>query len=127
MNGLTLTQLIQRDRIEHTIRKFLRFFALRMTVEPKIPGAVIPPRVFTQPGYATGAAGLACGFMSASVPGCVKMAPYQRQSRDSEFCNHGTPIRVESAPDRPRCTLRHTAGVYFVTQVLAQLRRPRSI
>jgi hypothetical protein len=28
----------------------LRFFALRMTVEPKIPGAVIPPRVFTQPG-----------------------------------------------------------------------------
>src|ERR1700722_5936427 len=50
MNGLTLTQLIQRDRIEHTIRRLLRFFALRMTVEPKIPGAVIPPRVFTQPG-----------------------------------------------------------------------------
>src|SRR5215831_13226121 len=30
--------------------KFLRFFALRVTVEPKIPGAVIPRRVFTQPG-----------------------------------------------------------------------------
>src|SRR6516162_11036984 len=30
--------------------KFLRFFALRMTTEPKIPGAVIPRRVFTQPG-----------------------------------------------------------------------------
>ena len=28
----------------------MRFFALRMTVGPKIPGAVIPPRVFTQPG-----------------------------------------------------------------------------
>jgi len=28
----------------------LRFFALRMTIGPKIPGAVIPRRVFTQPG-----------------------------------------------------------------------------
>ena len=28
----------------------LRFFALRMTVEPNIPGAVIPRRVFTRPG-----------------------------------------------------------------------------
>ena len=28
----------------------MRFFALRMTVGPKIPGAVIPRRVFTQPG-----------------------------------------------------------------------------
>ena len=28
----------------------MRFFALRMTVEPKIPGAIIPRRVFTQPG-----------------------------------------------------------------------------
>jgi hypothetical protein len=26
-----------------------RFFVLRVTVEPKIPGAVIPRRVFTQP------------------------------------------------------------------------------
>src|SRR5271165_1207538 len=48
--------------------KFLRFFALRMTVGPKIPGAVIPRRVFTQPGsIATSAAGLACRFMSASI------------------------------------------------------------
>jgi hypothetical protein len=30
--------------------KFLRFFALRMTLGLKIPGAVIPRRVFTQPG-----------------------------------------------------------------------------
>jgi len=29
--------------------KFLRFFALRMTTEPKISRAVIPRRVFTQP------------------------------------------------------------------------------
>jgi hypothetical protein len=28
----------------------LRFFALRMTTEPKIPGTFIPRRVFTQPG-----------------------------------------------------------------------------
>jgi ABC-type molybdate transport system substrate-binding protein len=28
----------------------LHFFALRMTMEPKIPGAIIPRRVFTQPG-----------------------------------------------------------------------------
>src|SRR5262249_36494463 len=33
--------------------KFLRFFPLRVTVEPKIPGAVIPRRVFTQPGSKT--------------------------------------------------------------------------
>jgi hypothetical protein len=32
----------------------LRFFALRMTVEPKIPGAVIPRRVFTQVRRETG-------------------------------------------------------------------------
>ena len=33
----------------------MRFFALHMTVEPKIPGAVIPPGVFTQPGsFSTG-------------------------------------------------------------------------
>ena len=31
----------------------MRFFALRVTVEPKIPGAVIPRRVFTQPGSFT--------------------------------------------------------------------------
>jgi hypothetical protein len=31
-------------------RQIFAFFALRMTVEPKIPGAVIPRRVFTQPG-----------------------------------------------------------------------------
>jgi hypothetical protein len=31
-------------------RQILRFFALRMTVKPKIPGAVIPPSVFTRPG-----------------------------------------------------------------------------
>ena len=31
-------------------RQLFAFFALRMTVGPKIPGAVIPPRVFTQPG-----------------------------------------------------------------------------
>ncbi len=30
------------------------FFALRVTVEPKIPGAVIPRRVFTQPGNRCG-------------------------------------------------------------------------
>jgi hypothetical protein len=29
---------------------FAVFFALRMTVEPKIPGAIIPRSVFTQPG-----------------------------------------------------------------------------
>jgi hypothetical protein len=29
---------------------FLRFFVLRMTIEPKIPGAVIPRGVFTQSG-----------------------------------------------------------------------------
>ena len=28
----------------------MHFFALRVTVEPKIPGTVIPRRVFTQPG-----------------------------------------------------------------------------
>ena len=33
-----------------SLDKFLRFLALRMTIEPKIPGAVIPRRVFTQPG-----------------------------------------------------------------------------
>jgi hypothetical protein len=31
-------------------RQIFAFFALRMTTEPKIPGAVIPRRVFTQPG-----------------------------------------------------------------------------
>jgi hypothetical protein len=31
-------------------RQIFAFFCSRMTVEPKIPGAVIPPRVFTQPG-----------------------------------------------------------------------------
>src|SRR5580700_4706582 len=31
-------------------RQIFAFFALRVTVEPKIPGAVIPRRVFTQPG-----------------------------------------------------------------------------
>ena len=30
--------------------RFLCFFALRMTTGPKIPGTVIPRRVFTQPG-----------------------------------------------------------------------------
>jgi hypothetical protein len=29
---------------------FSVFFALRITTEPKIPGAIIPRRVFTQPG-----------------------------------------------------------------------------
>src|SRR5215475_14194961 len=31
-------------------RQIFPFFALRITTEPKIPGAVIPRRVFTQPG-----------------------------------------------------------------------------
>jgi hypothetical protein len=31
-------------------RQIFAFFALRMTTEPKISGAVIPRRVFTQPG-----------------------------------------------------------------------------
>ena len=31
-------------------RQIFAFFALRMTVKPKIPGAVIPRRVFTWPG-----------------------------------------------------------------------------
>jgi len=31
-------------------RQIFAFFALRVTVEPKIPGAVIPRGVFTQPG-----------------------------------------------------------------------------
>jgi hypothetical protein len=35
-------------------RQIFAFFALRMTVEPKIPGAVIPRRVFTQVRRETG-------------------------------------------------------------------------
>jgi len=31
-------------------RQIFAFLALRMTIGPKIPGAVIPRRVFTQPG-----------------------------------------------------------------------------
>jgi hypothetical protein len=34
-------------------RQIFPFFALRITTEPKIPGAVIPRRVFTQPGSFT--------------------------------------------------------------------------
>jgi hypothetical protein len=63
----------------------LRFFALRMTVEPKIPGAIIPRRVFTQPGsFATGpprfpAAGVVIGVKgdvltnAHVVEGCQKI------------------------------------------------------
>jgi hypothetical protein len=45
--------------------KFLRFFALRMTTEPKISGAFIPRRVFTQPGSERESTPF--GLMSAST------------------------------------------------------------
>ena len=48
--------LIPKDDLRFRLGRedrFLRFFALRVTVEPKIPAAVVPRRVFTQPGSIT--------------------------------------------------------------------------
>ena len=50
-------------------RQIFAFFALRMTIGPKIPGAVIPRRVFTQPGSFASVPGWAARpSMSAALP-----------------------------------------------------------
>jgi hypothetical protein len=51
-------------------RQILRFFALRMTVKPKISGAVIPPRVFTPPGSL---GDIQLPFASRRLPTAVKI------------------------------------------------------
>jgi hypothetical protein len=46
------------DLIVRAEDKFFRFLALRITTEPKIPGAIIPRRVFAQPGSLAEVGGL---------------------------------------------------------------------
>ena len=90
----------------------MRFFALRMTVEPKIPGAVIPPRVFTQPGsFSTKAANSAARPTSASpqklTSGAVEKLVAMGQNRKSpphEIGSDGIAAssgRASASPENP--------------------------
>jgi hypothetical protein len=59
--------------------RFLCFFALRMTTGPKIPGTVLPRRVFTQPGSFTSFRASASDFRFAPNNGPI--AAPQRTSK----------------------------------------------
>src|SRR3974390_446962 len=79
--------------------KFLRFFALHMTIGPKIPGAVIPRRVFTQPGSKREAA--LFGLMSAPA-GCGHEGDPFVQERDAQgtWLSPSQGLRGSSGPSR---------------------------
>ena len=83
-------------------RQIFAFFALRMTVEPKIPGAVIPPRVFTQPGSSTSFQAQAAHFhfspdsgrIAASHRSATKSADARRGAAvGGELCQAAGPLR----------------------------------
>ena len=63
------------------------FFAFRVTVEPKIPGAVIPRRVFTQPGSST------------DLKGPLSPSPLFLRSRTFD----GAQSRASSVPNPDSC------------------------
>jgi hypothetical protein len=98
----------------------LRFFALRVTVEPEIPGAGIPRRVFTQPGsFATGT----CQQRVRPCPLCPesgsRIGIFARAS-----CRRSTCSQRHLLGAAIRRTMARSAGVLWPMHHLLQPFRP---
>jgi hypothetical protein len=79
------------------------FFALRIITEPKIPGAIIPRGVFTQPGSIAPFSRAKC--MSATAPKAAVIAdialvgevPFSTEMRCSKWHIPATPAALSEA------------------------------